>query len=52
MTPVQLTRDVTYNDTDVLAKENEEQLLYRDMQADMVQQLMRRLSAAQKPKPQ
>ena len=52
MTTVQLTRDVTYNDTDVLAKENEEQLLYRDMQADMVQQLMRRLAAAQKPKPQ
>jgi LPS-assembly lipoprotein len=51
MTTVQLTRDVTYNDADVLAKETEEQLLYRDMQSDMVQQLMRRLSAAQKPTP-
>lgn len=50
-TAVQLTRDVTYSDADVLAKIAEEQLLYRDMQTDMVQQLMRRLSAAQKPKP-
>jgi LPS-assembly lipoprotein len=48
---LQLTRDVTFNDTDVLAKESEEQLLYRDMQFDMVQLIMRRLSAAQRPKP-
>jgi LPS-assembly lipoprotein len=48
---VQLTRDVTFNDSDVLAKETEEQLLYRDMQFDMVQLIMRRLSAAERPKP-
>ncbi|MGH8690932.1 MAG: LPS assembly lipoprotein LptE [Burkholderiales bacterium] len=48
---IQLTRDVTFNDADILAKEAEEQLLYRDMQADMVQQIMRRLAAAQRPKP-
>jgi len=48
---IQLTRDITYSDTDVLAKETEEQLLFRDMQTDMVQQIMRRLAAAQKPKP-
>ena len=48
---IQLTRDVTFNDTEVLAKETEEGLLYRDMQTDMVQQIMRRLAAAQKPKP-
>ena len=48
---VQLTREVTFNDTDVLAKETEEQLLYRDMQFDMVQQIMRRLAAAQPAKP-
>ena len=48
---VALSRDITFNDSDVLAKENEEQLLYRDMQTDMVQQIMRRLAAAQKPKP-
>ena len=43
---VVLVRDITFNDTDVLAKESEEQLLYRDMQNDMVQQIMRRLAAA------
>jgi LPS-assembly lipoprotein len=48
---VQLTRDITFNDSDVLAKETEEQLLYRDMQFDMVQQVMRRLAAAQPAKP-
>jgi LPS-assembly lipoprotein len=48
---VQLTRDITFNDSDVLSKETEEQLLYRDMQFDMVQQIMRRLAAAQRPKP-
>ena len=48
---LQLNRDVTFNDSDVLAKESEEVLLYRDMQFDMVQQIMRRLAAAQRPKP-
>jgi LPS-assembly lipoprotein len=48
---VQLTRDITFNDSDVLAKETEELLLYRDMQSDMVQQIMRRLAVAQTPKP-
>ena len=46
---LELTRDVTYDDADVLAKESEEQLLYRDMQGDMVQQIMRRLAAAKRP---
>jgi LPS-assembly lipoprotein len=48
---VQLTRDVTYNDAEILAKEAEEQLLFRDMQSDMVQQVLRRLSSAEPPKP-
>ena len=47
---VTLTRDMTYDDTQVLAKETEEQLLFRDMQADMVQQIMRRIATAQTPK--
>jgi len=47
---IQLTRDVTFNDAAVLAKESEEQLLYQDMQSDMVQQIMRRLAAAKPPK--
>jgi LPS-assembly lipoprotein len=48
---VLLSRDVTFNDSEILAKEAEEQLLFRDMQADMVQQLLRRLAAARVPKP-
>ena len=48
---VQLQRDITFNDADILAKETEELLLYRDMQGDMVQQIMRRLAASQPPKP-
>jgi LPS-assembly lipoprotein len=47
---VMLLRDISFNDADVLAKESEEQLLYRDMQTDMVQQILRRLAAA-KPAP-
>jgi LPS-assembly lipoprotein len=50
-TIVQLTRDVTYSDTEILAKEAEEQLLFRDMQSDLVQQILRRLSSASRPKP-
>lgn len=49
-TVLELTRDVTFNDSEVLAKEAEEQLLFRDMQNDMVQQIMRQLAAAQKPR--
>jgi LPS-assembly lipoprotein len=43
---IQLTRDVSFNNAQVLAKESEELLLYRDMQSDMVQQILRRLAAA------
>ncbi len=38
-------RDISFNESAVLAKEAEEALLYRDMQTDIVQQLMRRLAA-------
>jgi len=48
---VALQRDVTYDDSAILAKEAEEQLLFRDMQSDMVQQVLRRLASAEKPKP-
>ena len=37
-------RDISFNESAVLAKEAEESLLYRDMQTDLVQQLMRRLA--------
>ena len=38
-------RDITFNETAALSKESEEALLYRDMQSDIVQQLVRRLAA-------
>jgi LPS-assembly lipoprotein len=38
-------RDISFNESAALAKEAEEGLLYRDMQTDIVQQLMRRLAA-------
>ena len=38
-------RDISYNETIALAKEAEETLLYRTMQTDLVQQLLRRLAA-------
>jgi len=41
-----LTRDFSFNDQDTLSKESEEALLFRDMQTDAVQQLVRRLQAA------
>ena len=41
-----LRRDITYSDSDVLGKEQEEALLYRDMQNDAVQQIVRRLEVA------
>ena len=41
---VLLQRDISFNETAVLAKEAEEALLYRDMQTDAVQQVLRRLA--------
>ena len=43
MTEISLKRDLSYSDTETLSKEAEEALLYRDMQNDAVQQLLRRL---------
>jgi LPS-assembly lipoprotein len=43
---INLTRDFSFDDAQVLAKEQEEALLWRDMQKDLVQQLLRRLAAA------
>jgi LPS-assembly lipoprotein len=44
-TEIAQQRDISFNESAVLAKEAEENLLYRDMQSDIVQQLMRRLAA-------
>jgi LPS-assembly lipoprotein len=46
VTEIALTRDFSYNDTEALSKESEEALLFRDMQSDAVQQLVRRLQVA------
>lgn len=43
---IEQRRSISFNESAVLAKETEETLLYRDMQSDVVQQLMRRLAAA------
>ena len=40
-----LKRDLTYNETATLAKAREEDSLYREMQSEVVAQLMRRLAA-------
>ena len=40
-------RDLTYSDNQLLAKTIEEQQLYRDMQQDMIRQILRRMQAMQ-----
>ena len=47
---IYIYRSVTFATGQELAKEQEEALLYRDMENDLVQQLMRRLASA-KPAP-
>jgi LPS-assembly lipoprotein len=46
---VVIRRTYTYSDTEALAKEYEEKRLWRDMQTDAVQQIVRRLQTAKKP---
>lgn len=45
-TAITLRRVITYDENQELAKQAEEALLYRDMQSDLVQQILRRLSAS------
>ena len=49
--PVELyqQRDLSFNETAALSKEIEEAMLYRDMQNDIVQQIVRRLSRVKPP---
>ena len=51
--PIEISqqRDISFNESAVLAKEAEEGLMYRDMQSDIVQQLLRRLAAWQAAEP-
>lgn len=44
-TEISLKRSITFDESQVLGKESEEVLLYRDMQTDLVQQILRRLVA-------
>jgi LPS-assembly lipoprotein len=44
-TELRAQRDISINDSQVLSKQSEEGLLYRDMQADLVQQMLRRVAA-------
>lgn len=44
-TEISQQRDISFNESAVLAKEAEEVLLFRDMQNDILQQLLRRLAA-------
>jgi len=46
---VLVRRSYTYSDTETLAKEAQEQRLWREMQTDSVQQIVRRLQVAKKP---
>ncbi|GMV01323.1 MAG: hypothetical protein AMXMBFR52_09790 [Burkholderiales bacterium] len=44
-TEIILRRDITSSDIELVSKQQEEELLYREMQSDLVQQLLRRLAA-------
>jgi LPS-assembly lipoprotein len=44
-TEITLKRDISFNESQAIAKEKEEEMLYRDMQSDLVQQILRRLAA-------
>ena len=46
---VTVRRSYTFNETEVLARDAQEQRLLREMQQDVVQQLVRRFEAARKP---
>jgi len=46
---IAIRRSYTFNESEVLAREVQEQRLLRDMQTDAVQQIVRRLEAAKKP---
>jgi LPS-assembly lipoprotein len=46
---ITVRRSYTFNQTEVLARDAEEQRLLREMQSDAIAQLIRRLQAAKKP---
>nr|WP_315481511.1 LPS assembly lipoprotein LptE [uncultured Undibacterium sp.] len=50
-TTISLKRNLSFKENEVLAKEAEEALLYRDMQSELVQQIMRRLAVVRMEAP-
>lgn len=48
-TELEMERDLSYDENLALAKDQEAEVLYKAMQTDLVQQVMRRLSSAQPP---
>lgn len=44
-TGISAQRVLSFNESQVLAKESEESTLYRDMQSDLIQQMLRRIAA-------
>jgi LPS-assembly lipoprotein len=48
-TELRMTRDMNYTESEALAKEQEEAMLYRAMQSEAVAQVMRRLAAVRLP---
>lgn len=44
-TEITQQRDISFSEATVLSKESEETMLFRDMQSDIVQQLLRRMAA-------
>jgi LPS-assembly lipoprotein len=49
-TTIVLQREMTFDDTRIFAKEAEEAMILREMQSDLVSQLLRRLAAAKSPR--
>ena len=49
-TQIEIRRDISFSDNLVLSKDLEEALLWRDIQVDLVQQIMRRLAASKPPR--
>lgn len=50
-TMISLKRNLSFKENEVLAKEAEEALLYRDMQSELVQQIMRRIAVVRMDAP-
>ena len=49
-TDLLLERDIGFRETAVLPKQAEEDMLYREMRDDLVQQMVRRLAAVRLPR--